>query len=123
MRAGRISRDILPSMFPRRRILLYGAVCWFGSLAASAQATHYSVKLRADFERHLLNGEERIEFSADRGVTKWQKKEGLKIIDARVAGGKVTIGENDIRAQLDSGGKHVLRFKYEASAGQGLRWL
>jgi aminopeptidase N len=110
-------------MFPRRRILLCGAACWFGSLPASAQATHYSVKLTADFERHVLNGVERIEFSADTGVTEWQKKEGLKITETRVAGGKVTVGEKDVRAQVDSGGKHVLLFKYEASAGQGLRWL
>src|SRR5690349_15498650 len=120
MRAGRTSRDILSRMFLRQRILLCGAACWFGSLAASAQATHYSVKLTADFERHVLYGEERIEFSADPGVKEWQKKEGLKITETRVASGKVTVGENDIGMQLDSGGKHVLRFKYEVSAGQGL---
>ncbi|SRR6266567_1334827 len=123
MRAGRTSRDILSRMFLRQRILLCGAACWFGSLAASAQATHYSVKVTPDFERHILYGEEQIEFSAALGVTEWQKKEGLKITETRVAGGKVTVGENDVRAQLDLGGKHVLRFKYEASPGQGLRWL
>jgi hypothetical protein len=106
-------------MFLRQRILLCGAACWFGSLAASAQATHYSVKVTPDFERHILYGEEQIEFSAAPGVTEWQKKEGLKITETRVAGGKVTVGENDVRAQLDLGGKHVLRFKYEASPVKG----
>src|SRR6516225_2479742 len=110
-------------MFLRQRILLCGTLCWFGALPASAQATHYSVKLAADFERHILRAEERIEFSASPGTTEWQKKAGVKISEARVAGGKTMVGEKGVSVELHSGGRHVLKFKYEAGSGQGLRWL
>jgi aminopeptidase N len=110
-------------MFLRQRILLCGTLCWFGALPASAQATHYSVKLAADFERHILRAEERIEFSASPGTTEWQKEAGVKISEARVAGGKTMVGEKGVSVELHSGGRHVLKFKYEAGSGQGLRWL
>ena len=79
-------------MFLRRAILFFSAQCWFATLPASAQATHYSVKLTSDFERCVLHGEERIQFSSDVGVTEWQKKEALKITEAKVASGDVTVG-------------------------------
>ena len=117
------SHDILSRMFPRRRILLSGGLCLIAYLPASAQVTHYLVKLTPDLERHVLHGDERIEFSADAGVTEWQKKEGMKVIEAKVAGGEVTVGEKGVSVRLDSGGKHILQLQYEAAAGQGLRWL
>jgi aminopeptidase N len=107
----------------RERILLGGGLCWWVCLPASAQATHYSVKLTPDFERHVLHGEERIEFSAEAGVTEWQKKEGLKITEAKVAGGEAKISENGVSVRVAAAGKHVLQFQYEAAAGQGLRWF
>ena len=116
-------RDILSRMFLRNGMLFCSALCWLGSFPASGQTTHYAVKLTADLERHMLCGEERIEFSSDAGVTEWQKKEGLKITEAKAAGGDVTIREKGLSVRLDSGGRHVLQFKYEASAGQGLRWF
>lgn len=110
-------------MFLRDKTLLFGALCWCASLPASGQVTHYSVKLTPDFEHHVLHGEERIEFSADPGTTEWQKKEGLKITEAKVARGEATVSEKGVSVRLGSGGRHVLSFKYNASAGQGLRWL
>lgn len=110
-------------MFLRQGILFCGALCWFGSLPVLGQATRYSVQVTPDFEGHVLRGEERIEFSANSTVTEWQKKEGLKIIDAKVARGKVTVNEKGVSVHVAAPGKHVLRFKYEAGAGQGLRWF
>src|SRR6516225_4441684 len=110
-------------MFLRQGILLCGALYWFGSLPASGQATRYSVQVTPDFERHVLRGEERIEFSANSRDTEWQKKEGLKITEAKVARGKVTVNEKGVSVHAVAPGKHVLQFKYEAGAGQGLRWF
>lgn len=110
-------------MFLRPGILLFDVLCVFAGLPASAQTTHYSVKLTPDFENHVLRGDERVEFWADAGVTEWQKKEGLRIVEAKVDGGEVAGSENIVRARVATGGRHVLRFKYEAVAGQGLRWL
>jgi hypothetical protein len=36
-------------------------------VVAAAQSTHYSVKLVPDLERHVLLGDETIEFQADAG--------------------------------------------------------
>ena len=110
-------------MFLRRGILFCVGLCALGSVSASAQATHYSVELTPDFERHVLHGEERIEFSSDAGVTEWQKKDGLKITEAKTAGGGVTVDERAVSVRVESCGRHVLQFKYEAGAGQGLRWF
>jgi len=110
-------------MSPRQGILFCGALCWLTSLLASAQMTHYSVKWTPDFERHILHGEERMEFSAGSGITAWQKKESLKITEAKMAGGEVTISESGLHVRMAQGGNHVLQLKYEAAAGQGLRWL
>ena len=110
-------------MFLRLRILLCGALWWFACLPTRAQATHYSVKLTADFEHQVLHGEERIEFSTDAGVTEWQKKEGLKITEAKVTGGEATVSESGVSVRVAAGGRHLLQFKYEAAGGQGLRWF
>jgi aminopeptidase N len=107
----------------RERVLLCGGLWWFACLPASAQATHYSVKLSPDFKRHVLHGEERIEFSAEAGVTEWQKKEGLKITESKVAGGEATVNEKGVGVRVAAAGKHVLQFQYEAAAGPGLRWF
>ena len=103
--------------------MLGSGLCLIAYLPASAQATHYFVKLTPDFEHHVLHGEERIEFSADPGVTQWQNKEGLKITEAKVEGGEATVGEKSVEVRLAASGTHVLQFKYEAVAGQGFRWL
>jgi len=110
-------------MFLRLRILLCGALWWFACLPTRAQATHYSVKLTADFEHQVLHGEERIEFSTDAGVTEWQKKEGLKVTEAKVTGGEATVSESGVSVRVAAGGRHLLQFKYEAAGGQGLRWF
>ena len=110
-------------MFPRPRVLLCNVLCCFGSLPASAQATHYAVKLTPDLDRRVLRGEERIEFTAGAGVTQWQKKEGLRVSEAKVSNGDVAVGEGSVRVRVASDGEHVLQFKYEAAAEQGLRWF
>src|SRR5207249_2730656 len=110
-------------MFLRLRILLCGALWWFACLPTRAQATGYSVKLTAGFEHQVLHGEERIEFSTDAGVTEWQKKEGLKITEAKVTGGEATVSESGVSVRVAAGGRHLLQFKYEAAGGQGLRWF
>ena len=123
MRAGRTSRDILARMLLRHRILLCGILSLFTGWHASAQVTHYSVKLTPDFARHVLRGEERIEFTADAGVTQWQKKGALKVSEARVTDGGATVSEDGVSVRVSSRGNHILQVKYEASAGQGLRWF
>jgi len=110
-------------MFPKRGILLSPGLFVIAYLPASAQVTRYSVKVTPNFERQVLHGEERIEFSADAGVIDLQNKQGLKVSEARVAGGDVTVSEKGAQVHLATRGRHVLRFKYEASAGQGFRWL
>ena len=117
------SRDILARMLLRRWILLGGILSLFTGWHASAQVAHYSVKLTPDFAQHVVHGEERIEFTGQAGVTQWQKKERLKVSEARVADGDVTVGEGGVTVCGASSGKHVIQLKYDAGAGQGLRWF
>jgi aminopeptidase N len=100
-------------------------VSWAFSCAALtvAQTTHYSVRLTPDFERKLLRGEETIEFQADAGVVEWQKQTGLRVINANVADGDVTVDEQAVRVRLRSGGRHSLKLNYTAAAGRGIRWF
>ncbi|OLB19571.1 MAG: hypothetical protein AUH16_06935 [Acidobacteria bacterium 13_2_20CM_57_7] len=103
------------------------ALCcsWAFSCAATtmAQSTHYSVKLAPDFEHQLLKGDETIEVQADAGEVEWQKQAGLRVMSANVADGDVTVNEQAVRVRLRSGGKHILRVKYTATAGRGIRWF
>lgn len=103
--------------------MLGGGLCLIAYLPALAQVTHYAVKLTPDFEQRVLHGKERIEFSSDAGVTDWQKKEGLKITEVKVAGGEVTVGEKGVQVRVTANGRHLLQLKYDASAGQGFRWF
>jgi aminopeptidase N len=88
-----------------------------------AQSTHYSVKLTPDFERQLLRGEETIEFQADAGAVEWQKQAGLRVVNANIADGEVTVVEQAVRVHLRSDGMHKLRLKYTAAAGRGIKWF
>src|SRR5207302_9045305 len=40
-----------------------------------------------------------------------------------VSNGDVAVGEGSVRVRVASDGEHVLQFKYEAAAEQGLRWF
>jgi hypothetical protein len=88
-----------------------------------AQSTHYSVKLVPDFERHVLWGDETIEFQADAGEIEWQKQAGLHIVASKVAKGAVTVAEQSVTVRVLSTGRHSVRFKFEAAAGRGIKWL
>jgi aminopeptidase N len=94
-------------------------------VGAVAQSTHYSVKLVPDFERHVLLGDETIEFRADAGEVKWQKQAGLHIVASKVAkgGGAVTVAEQSVTVRVPSTGRHSVRFKFEAAAGRGIKWF
>ena len=105
------------------RISLFCVFWACSSAAAVAQSTHYSVKLVADFERHLLRGDETIEFQADAGEVEWQKQAGMRVVSADVADGEVTVAEQAVRVLLRSGGKHSLKLKYTAAAGRGIQWF
>src|SRR6202521_1433226 len=108
----------------RSHIISLFCVFWAcSSAAAVAQSTHYSVKLVADFERHLLRGDETIEFQADGGEVEWQKQAGMRVVSADVADGEVTVAEQAVRVLLRSGGKHSLKLKYTAAAGRGIQWF
>jgi hypothetical protein len=105
------------------RISLGCVFCAFFAAAAVAQSTHYSVKLAPDFECQLLRGDETIEFQADAGAIEWEKQAGLRVVSADVADGEVTVAEQAVRVRLRSGGRHILRIKYTAAAGRGIKWF
>jgi aminopeptidase N len=105
------------------RISLCCVFCAFFAAAVVAQSTHYSVKLVPDFERQLLRGEETIEFQAEAGAVEWEKQAGLRVVSADVADGEVTVAEQAVRVRLRSGGRHILRIKYTAAAGRGIKWF
>jgi hypothetical protein len=86
-----------------------------------AQFTHYSVKLVPDFERHVLLGDETIEFQADAGEVEWQKQAGLHIVASKAAKGAVTVAEQLVTVRVLSAGRHSVRFKFEAAAGRGIK--
>jgi aminopeptidase N len=81
------------------------------------------VKLTPDFEHQVLHGEERIEFSTDARVKEWQKKEGVKVTEAKVAGGEATVSDSGVSVRVAARRRRVVQFKYEAAGGQGLRWF
>jgi hypothetical protein len=86
---------ILLRMSLRNRLYRISLCCILGALLAVgvvAQSTHYSVKLVPDFERHVLLGDETIEFQSDAGEVEWQKQAGLHIVGSTVAKGAVNGG-------------------------------
>jgi aminopeptidase N len=112
------------SLFNRLyRISLCCAQCALSAVGAAAQSTHYSVKLVPDFERHVLLGDETIEFQADAGEVEWQKQAGLHIVTSKVAKGAVTVAEQSVTVRVLSAGRHSVRFKFEAAAGRGIKWF
>ena len=113
----------MPLRHRLHKISLYCVFCAFSAAAAVAQSTHYFVKLVPDFERQLLRGEETIEFQADAGAIEWEKQAGLRVVSADVADGEVTVAEQAVRVRLRSGGRHRLKLKYTAAAGEALSGL
>ena len=112
------------SLFNRLdRISLCCLLCALSAVGAAAQSTHYSVKLVPDFERHVLLGDETIEFQADSGEVEWQKQAGLRIITSKVAKGALTVAEQSMTVRGLSKGRHSIWFKFEAAAGQGIKWF
>jgi hypothetical protein len=81
------------------------------------------VKLVPDFERHVLLGDETIEFQADAGEVEWQKQAGLHIVSSKVAKGAVTVAEQLVTVHVLSAGRHSVHFKFEAAAGRGIKWF
>lgn len=104
-------------------ISLCCALCAFCGVRATAQSTHYSVKLVPDFERHVLLGDETIEFQADAGAVEWQKQAGLHIVTSKVAKGAVTVAGQSVAVRVRYAGRHSVRFKFEAAAGRGIKWF
>jgi aminopeptidase N len=98
-------------------------LCALSALGAAAQSTHYSVKLVPDFERHVLLGDETVQFQADAGEVVWQKQAGLHIVTSNVAQGAVTVAEQSVTVRVLSAGRHDARFKFEAAEGRGIRWF
>ena len=67
-------------------------LCALSAIGAAAQSTQYSVQLVPDFGRHVLVGDETIEFQADTGKVEWQKQAGLRIVTSNVAKEALTVG-------------------------------
>src|SRR5215469_18063731 len=105
------------------RIPLCCLLCVLSAVGAAAQSTHYSVKLVPDFERHVLLGDETIEFQADAGEVEWQKQAGVHIVASKVANGAVTVAEQSVTVRVPSAGRHSVRFKFEAAAARGINWF
>ena len=82
------------------RISLGCALCALSVVGATAQSTHYSVKLVPDFERQVLLGDETIEFQADAGEVEWQKQAGLHIVTSKVAKGAVIVAEQSVTVRV-----------------------
>ena len=113
----------MPVLNRLNRISLCCALCVCSGVGAAAQSVHYSVKLVADFERHVLLGGETIEFQADAGEVEWQKQVGLHIVTSKVAKGAVTVAEQSVVVRVRAAGRHSVRFKFEAAAGRGIKWF
>ena len=105
------------------RIPLCCLLCVLSTVGAAAQSTHYSVKLVPDFERHVLLGDETIEFQADAGEVEWQKQAGLRIVTSNVAKEALTVAEQSVTVRVLSKGGHSIWFKFEAAAGRGIKWF
>ena len=105
------------------RIPLCCLLCALSLFGAAAQSTHYSIKLVPDFERHVLLGDETIEFQADTGEAEWQKQAGLRIVTSNVAKEALTVAEQSVTVRALSKGRHSVWFKFEAAAGRGIKWF
>ena len=105
------------------RISLCCLLCALSVVGAAAQSTRYSVKLVPDFERHVLLGDETIDFQADTGEVEWQKQAGLRIVTSNVAKEALTVAEQSVTVRVLSKGRHSIWFKFEAAAGRGIKWF
>jgi aminopeptidase N len=90
---------------------------------SSATVTHYEATLRVDLARQLLEGEEEIHFGGRAGKIGWQKQRNVRIRSANALGGDVVSDKGALAVRPHSEGDHVLRVRYTARAGRGIRWL
>jgi len=90
---------------------------------SATTATHYEVTLRVDFARQLLEGEEEIHFEGNAGKIEWQRQGNLKIRSANAKGGEMVSRKGTLAVRPRSDGDHLVRVKYTAGAGRGIRWL
>ena len=90
---------------------------------AKAQSTHYDVKVTPDLDRHLLRAHETITFDRAAGIVEFQKQPNMKILQAELAGGEVSIQAEKITLRLQKNGRHVLRLQLEASPHRGIAWF
>jgi len=92
-------------------------------VGAASQPTHYTVKLIPDFERHLLLGEETIQFQADASEVQWQKQAGLHITSSQIERGTVKVAQQSVTVHVPLSGRHDVHFKFEAAQGRGIKWF
>jgi len=93
-------------------------------LAASpsfAETARYAVKLRADLERRVLQGEEVVRFRAEAGTLRLRKHPALEIV--RFTGGELRQEADAVEIRLARSGRQELRFEYTAKVARGLRFL
>ena len=106
-----------------RRILFFLLIFCGTTLAASAQVTHYTVKLIPDFDGKTLRGEETIEFRHDAGTVEWQRQMKMEIIRATSSDGDVTVVNESVSLHLRNGGSHAVHIEYTAAAARGIEWF
>ena len=93
-------------------------------LAASpsfAETARYAVKLSADLERRVLQGEEVVRFRAEAGTLRLRKHPALEIV--RFTGGELRQEADAVEIRLARSGRQELRFEYTAKVARGLRFL
>jgi len=91
--------------------------------SASAQVTDYSVQLRPDLDRHVLHGEETIEFNQDQGSAQWRKQPGLQVSRISSPDGNAVLTDDTVRLLPHTGGRHVLHIEYTAAPARGINWF
>jgi aminopeptidase N len=106
-----------------RRVLLC-LLIFCGTISpASAQVTHYTVKLIPDFDGKTLRGEETIEFHHDAGTVEWQRQLKMEIIRATSSDGEVTVVNESVSLHLRTSGAHTVHIEYTAAAARGIEWF
>jgi aminopeptidase N len=90
---------------------------------ASAQVTHYTVKLTPDFDGKILRGEETIAMHREVADTEWQKSAALKISTANSSDGDVMVSDEKVSLHRRVPGTHTVYIKYSAAAVRGIQWF
>jgi aminopeptidase N len=98
-------------------------ICSAATASASAQVTHYIVKLTPDFDAKVFRGEETIAFHHDIGDREWQKQANLQIAGSSSSDGDILVSDEKVSLRRRDAIARTVHLTYTVAVGRGIQWF